>query len=102
MHKITMLAIAVVAVVASPVLAQERGVTFGEGDAYLIAPDGTMYKAIGKVSDAHHQAALKQGAAEVSGGTAFYQHGGKLYGVHCTGPYIGGWKQGTPGTENFC
>ena len=102
MHKMTILAIAVAATVASPVLAEENGVTFREGDAYLITPDGTMYKSIGKVSDAHHNAALKQGAAEVGNGTVFYQHGGKLYGVRCTGPYIGGWKQGYPGTENFC
>jgi hypothetical protein len=27
-------------------------------------------------------------------------HAGKLYGGMCT--YIGGWKQGYPGTENSC
>jgi hypothetical protein len=27
-------------------------------------------------------------------------HAGKLYGGNCT--YIGGWKQGYPGTENSC
>jgi hypothetical protein len=102
MNKVTMLAIAVAMVVALPVFAEESATTLGEGDAILIGPDGTMHKSNTKLSAAHHNAALRQGAAEVSGGRVFYRHEGKLYGVNCEGPYIGGWKSGAPGTAKFC
>jgi hypothetical protein len=96
----TILALAMAVMAASPVFAAESAVTLGEGDAYLIAPDGTMYKS--KISGEHHRAALAQGATEVSHGTVLYRHEGKTYSVGCSGPYIGAWKNGSPGTEKFC
>jgi hypothetical protein len=102
MNKMTMLAIAVPVVVAAPVFALESAMTFGKGEAILISPDGTVHKSNSKVSAAKHNAARAQGAGEVSRGTVFYKHEGKLYGVSCVGPYIGGWKQGYPGTEKYC
>lgn len=102
MKKIIALVIAVTAVFASPVFAQEGEITLGEGDAFLIRPDGSMHKSNTKVSDDKHEAALARGANEISRGTVFYRHAGKLYSVGCVGPYIGGWKQGYPGSENEC
>jgi hypothetical protein len=101
MFKITMLAIAAAAVVA-PVFAQEGTMTLGEGEALLISPNGNVHKSSTKVSDTKHESALARGAKEISRGTVFYRHGGKLYGMSCAGPDIGGWEQGYPGTENMC
>jgi hypothetical protein len=102
MNKVTILAIAAAVVLASPVFAQESAMTLGEGQAILIAPNGTVHKSNSEVSDTKHDAAVAQGAREVSRGTVFYRHEGKLYGMSCVGSYIGGWEQGYPGTENFC
>ena len=102
MLKITMLATATALVVA-PVCAQESKMTLGEGEAVLVSPDGTVHKSnTTEVSDAEHRAALAKGANEISRGTVFYRHGGKLYSVSCVGAGIGGWEQGYPGTENMC
>jgi hypothetical protein len=101
MHKITVLAIAAAAV-AAPVFAQESAMTLGEGEAVLIGPNGDVHKSSTKVFDAKHKAALAKGAKEISRGTVFYRYGGKLYGMSCVGPDIGGWEQGYPGTENLC
>ena len=76
--------------------------TLGEGEAILIAPNGTVHKSNSEVSATKHDAAVAQGAQEVSRGTVFYRHEGKLYGMSCVGSYIGGWEQGYPGTENLC
>jgi hypothetical protein len=101
MFKITLLATAA-ALAATPVLAQEGRMVLGEGDAVLISPDGAMYRSNVKMSDARHTAALAKGANEISGGTVFYRHAGKLFSMNCTGTDIGGWKEGYPGTENAC
>jgi hypothetical protein len=101
MFKITLLATAAVLAV-TPVLAQEGRMALGEGDAVMVSPDGTMYRSNVKISDARHNAALAKGANEISGGTVFYRHGGKLFSVRCMGTDIGAWKEGYPGTENLC
>ena len=101
MRKVMLVATAT-ALVVSPVFAQESKMTLGDGEAVLVGPDGAMHKANSKISDAQHKAALAKGAKETSNGTAFYRYGGKLYNVSCVGPYIGGWKQGYPNTENVC
>ena len=90
------------ALVFAPVFAQESKMTLGEGEAVLVGPDGTMHKSNTTISDAHHRAALAKGANEISHSTVFYRYGGKLYNVSCVGPYIGGWNQGYPNTENVC
>lgn len=102
MNKMTIIAIAVAVVVGSPVLAEKRATALGEGEAILISPSGTVHKSDSKISGTKHDAAVAQGAEEVSRGTVFYKHEGKLYSMKCVGPYIGGWKQGYPGTENVC
>jgi hypothetical protein len=102
MNKMTMLAIAVAVIVDSPVVAQERAMALGEGEAILISPDGTMHKSNSKVSAAKHGAAMVQGAEEVSRGQVLYMHEGKLYRMSCVGPSIGAWEQGYPGTGNLC
>jgi hypothetical protein len=102
MSKLTMLALAAAVVVAPAVFAEESAMPLGEGDAILISPDGTLHKSNTKVSAAQHEAALARGATEVSRGTMFYKHEGKLYSANCAGRYIGGWKEGYPGTEKFC
>ena len=102
MNTITMPAIAVALVIASPVFAEESTLPFGEGEAIMISPNGTVQKSNTKVSDEKHRAALTKGANEISRGTVFYRHEGKLYSVSCVGSAIGGWKQGYPGTENEC
>jgi hypothetical protein len=102
MSKLTMLAAAAAVVVASAVFAQESATPLGEGEAIMIGPDGTVHKSNTKVSAAHHEAAIAQGATEVPRATVFYKHEGKLYNVRCAGRYIGGWEQGYPGTKNFC
>jgi hypothetical protein len=101
MLKITLLATAI-ALLVTPVFAQESKMTLGEGDAVLIGPDGILHKRTTKVLDAEHTGALAKGANEISRGTAFYRRGGKLYSVSCVGPYIGDWKHGYPGTDNMC
>jgi hypothetical protein len=100
MRKVTLVATATALVIAAA-FAQESKMTLGEGEAVLIGPGGTMHKSNTTISDAHHRAALAKGANEISRGTVFYRYGGKLY-VSCVGPYIGGWKQGYPNTENTC
>ena len=102
MNKMTMIAIAVAVVVASPVFAEESATALGEGEAILISPNGTVQKLDSKVSGAKHDAAVARGAEEASRGAMFYKHEGKLYGMKCAGQYIGGWEQGYPGTENAC
>ena len=102
MKKIVALAIAVSVIFASPVFAQEREIALGEGDAFMIWPDGSMHKSNTKVSDAKHDSALATGANEISRGRVYYKHGGKLYSLGCRGRYIGGWEQGYPGTEDEC
>ena len=101
MRKVALVATATTLVLA-PVFAQDSKMTLGDGEAVLVGPDGTMHKSNTTISDAHHRAALAKGANEISNGTAFYRYGGKLYNVSCVGLYIGGWKHGYPGTENFC
>jgi hypothetical protein len=101
MRKVTLVA-TTTALVVAPVFAQESKMTLGDGEAVLVGPDGTMHKSNTIISDAHHRAALAKGANEISNGTAFYRYGEKLYNVSCVGPYIGGWKQGYPNTENVC
>lgn len=101
MYKITMLAIAAAAVVG-PVFALERTMTLGEGEAVLISPNGDVHRSSTKVSETKHKSALVKGAKEIPQGTVFYRYGGKLYGLSCAGPDIGGWEQGYPGTENMC
>jgi hypothetical protein len=102
MNKITLLAIAVTGVIASAVFAEESTIPFGDGEAILISPNGTVHKSHTKVSAANHEAALAKGAKEVSRGAVIYKHEGKLYSVGCAGSDIGGWEQGYPGTENNC
>jgi hypothetical protein len=102
MNKMTIIAIAVAVVVASPVLAEESATALGEGEAIMISPSGTVHKSDSKVSGTKHDAAVAQGAEEVSRGTVFYKHEGRLYSMKCAGPYIGAWEQGYPGTENLC
>jgi hypothetical protein len=102
MNKITLLAIAVTGVIASAVFAEESTIPFGEGEAILISPNGTVHKSHNKVSTANHEAALAKGAKEVSRGAVIYKHEGKLYSMSCVGSDIGGWEQGYPGTENNC
>ena len=101
MLRITLLATAT-ALLVVPVFAQDTKMTLGEGEAVLVGPDGTLNKRTTKVSDAEHTGALAKGANEISRGTAFYRHGGKLYSVSCVGPYIGDWLRGSPGQENMC
>ena len=101
MYKITMLAIAAAAVVA-PAFALEKMTTLGEGEAVLVSPNGDVHRSSAKVSDEKHKSALAKGAKEIPQGTVFYRYGGKLYGMSCVGPYIGGWEQGYPGTESMC
>jgi hypothetical protein len=102
MIKMTMIAIAVAVVVASPVFAEESATALGEGEAILISPNGSVHKSDSKVSGTKHDAAVAQGAEEVSRGTVFYKHEGKLYSIRCVGPNIGAWEQGYPGSENLC
>jgi hypothetical protein len=102
MSKITIIAMAAAVIVASPVLADESPTALGEGEAIMISPSGTVHKSDSKVSGPKHDAAVAQGAEEVSGGTMFYKHEGKLYSMKCVGSYIGAWEQGYPGTENLC
>jgi hypothetical protein len=102
MNKIAMFAIAGAVVVALPVFAEESAMTLGEGEAIMISPNGTMHKSNSKVSAAKHDAAVAQGAEEVSRGTVFYMHEGKFYRMSCVGSSIGGWEQGYPGTGNLC
>jgi hypothetical protein len=97
-----MLLAAAAAVVVAPVFAQESATNLKEGEAVMVTPKGTLHKATKKVSDAKHEAALKKGAKEVSGGTVFYMHGGTLWSVPCKGQDIGAWVEGEPGTENAC
>jgi hypothetical protein len=79
MNKMTMLAVAVAVVVASPVFAQESAMALGDGEAILISPDGTMRKSNIKVSPTMHDAAMAQGAEEVSRAHVLYMREGKLY-----------------------
>jgi hypothetical protein len=102
MNKITLLAIAVAGVFASAVFAEESSIPFGDGEAILISPNGTVHKSNTKVSATNHEAALANGAREISRGMVIYKHEGKLYTMSCVGSEIGGWKQGYPGTENEC
>jgi hypothetical protein len=102
MNKVTMLAITAAVVLASPVFAEERAMTLGEGEAILITPNGTVHKSNSEVSATNHDAAIAQGAREISRGTVFYRHEGKLYGMSCVGASIGGWEQGYPGTADLC
>jgi hypothetical protein len=102
MNKMTMLAIAAAGVLASPVFAEESAMTLGEGEAIMITPNGTVHKSNSEVSATKHDAAVAQGAREISRGTVFYRHEGKLYGITCVGSFIGGWEQGYPATENVC
>jgi len=54
--------------------------TIGEGEAYMIGPRGQrLHKSKGKVSAAHHEAAMKKGAREIRPGSVMYKQGGKLY-----------------------
>jgi hypothetical protein len=102
MKKITLLAIAITAVIASSVLAEESIIPFGDDEAILVSPNGTVHRSNTKVSSANHEAALAKGAKEMSRGTVIYKHEGKVYTASCVGTEIGGWKQGYPGTENEC
>jgi hypothetical protein len=90
------------ALVVTPVFAQESPTNLREGEAVMVTPKGTVHKATKKVSDAKHEAALKKGAKEVSGGTVLYMHGGKLWSLPCSGQAIGAWEEGNPGTEDAC
>jgi hypothetical protein len=102
MNKLTLLAIAVTGVIASAVFAEESTIPFGDDEAILIRPNGTVHKSNTKVSTANHEAALSKGAQEIPRGTLIYKHEGKLYSMNCVGSEIGGWEQGYPGTENNC
>jgi hypothetical protein len=102
MNKITLLAIAVTGVISSAVFAEESTIPFDDGEAILVTPNGTVHKSNTKVSLAEHEAALAKGAKELSRGAVIYRHEGKLFSMSCVGSYIGGWKQGYPGTENDC
>jgi hypothetical protein len=93
---------AAVALVAAHAFAEESAMNLHEGEAIMVTPKGTVHKATRVFEHARHEAALKAGAKEVATGTVFYLHGGKLYGVTCAGPYIGGWEEGYPGTEGAC
>jgi hypothetical protein len=102
MNKITLLAIAVTGVFASAAFAEESTIPFGDGEAILISPNGTVHKSNTKVSATNHEAALAKGAKEISRGMVIYKHEGKLYSMNCVGSEIGGWEQGYPGTEDEC
>ena len=95
-----MVAIAVATILLSPASAEER--RLGEGEAFLVSPDGTMYRSNARVEDRNHEAALARGAFEVPRGTVFYRHGGKLCGMNCAGTSIGDWEHGYPGQDNLC
>ena len=58
MNKITLLAIAATGVIASAVFAEESSIPFGDGEAILISPNGTVHKSNTKVSATNHEAAL--------------------------------------------
>jgi hypothetical protein len=102
MNKITLLAIAVTGVISSAAFAQENTIPFENGDALLINPNGTVQKLNARVTIADHEAALANGAKDLSRGAMIYKHEGKPYSSNCVGSYIGGWEQGYPGTENDC
>jgi hypothetical protein len=102
MNKITLLAIALTGVISSAAFAEEGTIPFENGEAILISPNGTVHKSNTKFSTADHEAALANGAKELSRGAMIYKHERKLYGSGCPGSYIGGWKQGYPGTNNDC
>jgi hypothetical protein len=102
MKKIALLAIAVTGVISSAAFAEESTIRFDDGDAILVSPNGTVLRSNTKVSRAQHEAAIAQGAKELSRGAMIYRHEGRLYGMNCVGSYIGGWEQGRPGTENNC
>ena len=54
--------------------------TIGEGEAYMIGPQGQrLHKSKVKVSAAQHEAAMKKGAREIRPGAVIYRQGGKLY-----------------------
>jgi hypothetical protein len=102
MNKITLLAIAITGVFASAAFAEENTIPFENGEAILISPNGAVHKSNINFSTADHEAALANGAKELSRGGMIYKREGKLYGSTCVGSYIGGWEQGYPGTENKC
>ena len=90
MNKITLLAIALTGVIASAVFAEESSIPFGDGEAILISPDGTVHKSNTKVSTTNHEAALAKGAREISRGMLIYKHEGKLYSMNCARRLAGG------------
>jgi hypothetical protein len=102
MKKVALLAIALTGIISSAAFAQENTIPLENGDAILISPNGTVQKLNTRMSSADHEAAPARGARELSRGATIYMHDGKLYGSDCVGPYIGGWKNGYPGTENDC
>jgi hypothetical protein len=79
MNKITMLAVAVAVVNASPVFAKESANI--------------------KVSHTKHHAAVAQGTRQALRSAASYN---QPYRGNCVGLTIGLWKQGYPGTGNRC
>jgi hypothetical protein len=102
MNKITLLAMAVTGVISSAAVTAEGTIPFDDGESILISPNGTVHKSNTRVSAAEHEAALAKGAREIARGATIYRHDGKLYSMSCVGSYIGGWKQGYPGTEYTC
>jgi hypothetical protein len=102
MKKITLLAIAVTGIISSAAFAEESTLSFENGEAILVTPNGPVQKSNIKVSTADHEAALARNGKELSRGTTIYKHERKLYSSNCLGSYIGGWEQGYPGTENDC
>jgi hypothetical protein len=102
MIRITPLAIAVMGVVGSAVFAEGSALPFGDDEAIMVSPNGTVHKTNTRISNANHEVALAKGAREISRGTLIYRHQGKLHSMNCVGSDIGGWEQGYPGTENNC
>ena len=51
----------------------------GESEAIIVHPQGVVHKSKTKVSAAEHEAAMKNGAREVTSGMVLYRRGGKLY-----------------------
>ena len=51
----------------------------GESEAIIVHPQGVVHKSKSKVTAAEHEAAMKNGAREVTSGTVLYRRGGKLY-----------------------
>ena len=97
MNKITIVATGAIAVVvASPILAQQPPMNLDEGEAILISPKGTVHKSNTKVSATKHQGAVAKGAKEVTRGTVFYRHAGKLYMQVNTTEDNSDWEEGYP------